>query len=337
MPGIAQAAYRGTQYTSYGQAKWSFRPIPGGTYLPGTVLQLCPTDTQVFPDEATAQAALTGTNLPLLCGVVDAAWPGFNGSIGSPSYTAPLNLAGEYGTNYVEAIVKGYVPGIFVDQSGTAAVTLTNGLSLVSSRVSVGYAQGQSIVNAPGGSSVIACAALPASGIGSSITAAALVQATATDTLTGTPAVGDTLSVTIQSPYIATAPGTVQTVTYTTPPLTSGQAATVTTAAAALVAYLNGIASFSQYFIATNSAGVVTITVNALATPFKVNTAGGVQSPTFASEGSSWSISISGMVANSLTFAVSSTGGTTSTASGANFAGGTGFKGLLPAWVCSTL
>jgi len=336
MPGIAQAAYRGTQYTSYGQAKWSFRPIPGGTYLPGTVLQLCPTDTQVFPDEATAQAALTGTNLPLLCGVVDAAWPGFNASIGSPSYTAPSNLAGEYGTNYVEAVVKGYVPGIFVDQSGTAAVTLTNGLSLVTSRVSVGYAQGQSIVNSPGGSSVIACAALPAAGIGSSVTAASLTQATAAFTI-ASPAVGDTITTTIQSPYIATAPGTVQTISYTTPPLTSGQATTATTAAAAVVAYLNGIASFTQYFIASQSAGQVIVTVNSLATPFKVNTAGGVQSPTFAAEGSSWSISISGMVANSLTFGASATGSSSISGISANFAGGQGFKGLLPAWVCSTL
>jgi len=337
MPSIAQAAYRGTQYSSYGQAKWSFRPVAGATYLPGQVLQLVAQDAQVYPDEATAQPSPAGTTLQKLCGVVSAEWPGFNGSIGAPSYSAPSLPASEYGTTYVEAIVKGYVPGIYVDQTGTGAVTLVDGLPLVSSRSTAGYAQGVATASAPGGAAVIALAALPAAGIGSSITAASLAQASATDTLTGTPAAGDTLSVTIQAPYSSGQPGVVQTITYTTPPLTSAQAAPVTTAAQALVAYLNGIPSFSTYFVASNAAGVVTVTVNALATPFRVNTAGGIGSPSFSVEGSSYSISLSGMVSNSLTFSVSSTGGTTSTASGANFSGGTGFKGMIPAWVCSSL
>lgn len=337
MPAIAQAAYRGTQYRSYGQAKWSFRPVANTSYPAGTILQLVAQDKQLFPDEATAQPCAAGQTSQLLCGVVDPAWPGFSGSI-SASTTSPNSIAAVYGTAYVEAIVKGFVPQILIDQSGTGAVTLTNGLPIVSSRNTAGYGQGIATATAVTGSAVIACAALPSSGIGSSITAAALAQASQTATV-ATPASGDTLNLTIQSPYTATSAGTAQTTTWSLT-LNATTAASATTAAAAMVAYLNAQASFSQYFIATNSAGVITVTVNALANLFSVDYSGGIGAPGYAGvEANQFSISLSGMVANSLTFActVTGSGGTTFTAGSTTFAGGTGFLGSLPAWVISEL
>jgi hypothetical protein len=75
----------------------------------------------------------------------------------------------------------------------------------------------------------------------------------------------------------------------------------------------------------------VTITVNTFSVTnpmlFKVNFGSG------NTETGLFNISLSGMVANSLTFAVAATGGSTATAGGAVFASGTGFKGYLPALV----
>lgn len=334
MPGLTQASDRGTQYKSYAREAWTFRPISGSTYAPGMILQLVSQDLQVYVDESTAQPTPTTASQQKLCGVVTEWWSGFGGNITPGQNAAPSNMGAVRGTLLVPAVTKGFHPAVLIDQSGTGAVTLTDGLQIVNSRATVGYGQGLGATTAAGMSGVIAVAALPASGIGSSITAAALAQASQTDTLTGTPAVGDTLSVTIQSPYVSTAAGTAQTITWTTPGLTAAQAVSVTTAAAALVAYLNSVSSFSTYFTASNVAGVVTITVNALGSLFGVNFGPGIDGQAMANY---FSISLSGMIANSLTFAVSSTGGTTSTAGGANLAGGTGFKGTIPAFVCSAL
>ena len=338
MPGTTAAAYRGANYGgSYGRSGWSFRPTAGTVYLSGSILQMVAQDSQVYPDESTAGLSGTAANQMKLCGVVSETWPGFNASIGTPTFTAPSNLVGEYGTTFVVAVVKGYHPGVLIDQSGSGAVTIVDGLAIIASRATAGYGQGGSASAPAGGSAVIANAALPAAGIGSSITAAALAQASQTDTITGTPAVGDTLSVTIQSSYIASAAGTAQTTTCTTPPLNAAQAVSVTTAAAALVAYLNAQTNFALYFTATNSSGVVTVTVNTLASLFTVNFSGGVGAPGYTSIASAFQIGISGMVANSLSFAVAATGGSVATPGGAVLAGGTGYKGPLPAWVCSTI
>jgi hypothetical protein len=170
---------------------------------------------------------------------------------------------------------------------------------------------------------------LPASGNYSSLTAAALAQAAATFTLTGTPAVGDTITVNFPAPFNTTAPGVAQTVAIVTGPLTAAQAVSVTTAAAAVVVALNANAAFSKYSTATSALGVVTMTNNALSTPFLVTYGSG------STVTNSFSIGISGLLgntANGFTYTVSATGGTIATLT-TNFVGGTGYKGAIPAYV----
>src|ERR1700676_1243121 len=319
----------GNQYRSYQRPERGYRAVAAVTYTPGSVLQLVSADLQVFPDAKSVALPGTGANPQKVAGVVSELWNGFNGNIPPTTYASAASFAGVFDLPYIRAVTEGFHPAVFLDQSGTGAVTLTDGLPLIPSRATAGYAQGAAATYAGGASGVVGSALLPASGIGSSLTAPALAQASQADTLTGTPAAGDTLSVTISAPYIRTAPGVAQTITWTTPPLTTAQAATVTTAALALLTYLNAQASFNQYFVATQAAGVVTITVNALSNPFAVNFGTGT---TVASE---FTIGISGMVANSLTFAVASTGGTVSTAGAANLAGGTGYKGTVPAIIAT--
>jgi hypothetical protein len=329
--GSAQIADGGVQYRSYQRSELGFRPVASTVYTPGMCVKLASMDLQVFTDAKAI--ALTGTtaNQQLIRGIVSETWNGFNATIGAANYTSGANLSALLmPLPLIDVVVAGFHPAVFVDQSGAGAVTLVNELPLIPSRATAGYSQGIAAASAPGGTGFVGNALLPASGIGSSITAAALAQASQTDTIAGVPLAGDTLTVTIQSPYVASAPGTAQTLAYTIT-LTSAQAASVTLAAAALVAFLNAQASFNQYFTATNLAGVVTVTVNGLATPFRVNFGTG------ANVASSFDISLSGMIANSLTFAVAATGGSTATAGGANFAGGTGFKGTIPAVIAAAV
>lgn len=323
MPYISQTTDLTTQYKSYPRAESDWRPGPSITFTPGLAVKLASQDVQIYPDAKTIVLTATGAGQESILGVVSDDWTGFTpgGSFASPA-TAPR------GTTGVRVVSAGYHPGVLVDQSGTGAVTITNGIPLVASRATAGYSQGVAAASAPGAYGCVGVASLPASGIGSSLTAAALAQASQTDTLTGTPAVGDTLSVTIESPYIGTAPGVAQTTTWTTPGLNTAQAVSVTTAAAALRDYLNGQASFSKYFTATASAGVLTVTVNSAAALFRINFGSGTTVT------AAFDIAISGMVANSLTFAVAATGGTIATAGGANLAGGTGYLGPVPALVC---
>jgi hypothetical protein len=312
----------------------TYRPYKtAASYVPGTVLQLVSLDNQLYPDWQTVQPLPAGTTLGKIAGVVSERFVGFAGSINTTS-PPPVGayqtttVAAPYlqrGTQFIEAVCKGFAR-VLVDQSGASAVTLTDGLPIVSSRNSAGYGQGLTLfLGSPG--YTIGLASLPASGIGSSITAAALAQATQTFTVT-TPASGDTLNAVIQSPYSATSPGVVQTITYSLT-LNATTAASVTTAAAAMVAYLNSQTSFSTYFTATNVAGVITVTVNANSVDFLVTYGSG---STLTGQ---WYVPISGMVANTLTTTASVTGagGTGFAAGGGTFSGGTGFKGLLPAWI----
>ncbi len=331
MPYLGQTTDLTSQYLSIRRVSDSFRAVAGQVFAPGSAVQIAPLDKQVYGDFATVElttVALTSSPQNSI-GLVSDAWPGFNGSIGTASYTSPSTAQAVRGTSGVDIVEAGFHPAALIDQSGTGAVSITNGSPLVASDATAGYMQGAA-AGAGSGYGIIANALLPSTGIGATLAAGALAQAAQTDTLTGTPAVGDTLSITVQAPYNTSSPGVVQKVTYTTPPLTSAQAASVTTAAAALVAYLNGQPGFSQYFTATNSSGVVTVTVNAAAAPFLVTFGPGIDGQGVAS---SFYISISGAVGNSLTFAVSSTGGTTSTAGGAAFTGGTGYKGTAPVMV----
>ena len=306
----------------------SYRPSPtAATYLPGTVLQLVPMDQQLYADHATVQPLPAGTTLTKIAGVVAGSWGGFDGSLDqAPAYVSVANPQGLVrGTTYIESIVKG-LGYVLVDQSGTAAVTIVDGLELVSSRVSAGYAQGVAVSTAVG-AALIGVASLPSTGIGSSLTAAALAQAAQVATV-ATPAAGDILNLTIQAPYSQGFPSVAQTYTWSLM-LNSTTAATATTAAAAMVAYLNATSNFSKYFLATNTAGAITVTVNANSAPFQVTFGSGTNLT------GAFYTSISGMVANSLTFAsnVTGAGGTTFVATGANFTGGTGYKGLIPAFI----
>lgn len=313
---------------SLGRLNESYRPLASTTYLPGSVLQLAPSDTQIYPDYKTVRLSVAQANTVvsqrLFCGVVAGAWPGFAGSIGAPSYTSPAS--GARGTQLIESVCKG-VAGILVDQSGSGAVTLVHGGALVTSVATAGYAQGgaDTVAVVP-----IAVAVLPASGIGSSITAAALAQAVAVFTV-ASPAAGDTVNTTIQAPYTETAPGVVQTATWSLT-LTSATAASATTAGNAIVAFLNAQPNFAQYFTATNTAGAVSVTVNALSTPFLITYGSGTTLT------NSFSLGLSGMIANTLTTvgSVTGSGGTTYSAGAATFNGGTpgtGYKGLVPAMI----
>jgi hypothetical protein len=154
------------------------------------------------------------------------------------------------------------------------------------------------------------------------------VQASATDTLTGTPAAGDVLSVTVQIPYNTANPGVAQTRTITTT-LTSGQAASVTTAAAALAAALNLDPVYALFYTASSAAGVVTHAVNALSAKFLVTFGSTLLGLT-----DQFAVSLSGSIGNSMSFAAATVSGATiSTASGAALTGGVGYLGTLPVWV----
>lgn len=311
-----------SQYLSFQVTEDDYRAVANTLYQPGMCVQFAAIDKQIYPDQKTVQPAGTGANQQLVIGLVSEAWPGFNGSIGAASFTSPTSTLTQRGTSGVTVKTGGYHPAALIDQSGTGGATITNQTPLVPSRATAGYMQG--VATAVGGLGTAAVALLPSSGIGSSISAGALTQASQTVTIAGVPAQGDVISVTLQMPYSTAQPGVAQTTTFTCPALTSGQAASVTTAAAAVVAYLNGQVAFSTFFTASNAAGVITIAVNALASPFLV---------TFGSGGTvtdSIIISLSGSVGNSITISCAAVGGSTATAGAGTLASGVGYKGVIP-------
>jgi hypothetical protein len=327
------------------RGRQGYRPSnAANTYVPGIVLGYVAVDSQILPDFQTVQPLAAGTTTPLVAGVVAPDWAGFdNAGTLNASYLSAASETNVAGTVFINAVIKG-IAYVWVDQSGSGAVTLTNGISLVSSRTTAGYAQGVAVATATAESAFIGAANLPASGIGSSLTAAALAQASGTVTLTGTPAAGDVINVVLGAPYTDLQPGTAQTATVSVT-LNATTAATVTTAATALAAALNASPYFSvqtlfgagnppPYFLATSSAGVVTITVNTQANPFLV-TGGTTNAAGTAAEQWRFFTFISGMVGNSITLSttVSAGAGTISTASGATLASGTGYKGKVPAFI----
>jgi hypothetical protein len=319
-----------------GRGRQNYRPSNAiNTYLPGIVVQLTAINSQILPDFQTVQPTPAAAGGTKLAGVVAPDWNGFDNNGLFTSVASQLNVRG---TNFIGTTVKG-IAYVWIDQSGGAAVTCVDGLPLSTSSVTAGYAQGSSLV-------LTACAALvgvanlPSSGIGSSLTAAALAQATVTYTV-ATPAAGDTISATIQAPYNDLQPGTVQTFTVSLT-LNATTAASATTAAAAFVAALQANPYFATstgfgtggYFTAANALGVVTITVNTAANQFLV-TGGSTSAAGTAIEQWRFYTAISGMVANTLTTtaAVSGGGGTTFVAGAGTFTGGTGFKGKIPLMV----
>lgn len=313
-----------SQYLSYQCTEDDFRAVAATTFSPGMAVQIAAIDKQLYPDNKTVQPTGTAANQQLIAGVVSEAWPGFNGSIGTASYTSPSSSTTVRGTAGVLVKTSGYHPSVLVDQSGTGGATISNGTPLIPSRATSGYSQGGT---AAAGLGTVGVAVLPSSGIGSSISAGALTQASQTVTIAGTPAAGDVISVTLQMPYSTAAPGVAQTTTFTCPALTSGQAASVTTAAAAVVAYLNSQTAFSTFFTASSNLAVVTITVNALASPFLVTFGSG------STVTGSITLSLSGAVGNSITISCAATGGSSATAGAGTLANGVGYKGTIPAIV----
>lgn len=315
---------------TYRRAVSTFRAVAALTFTPGLLVQVAAIDKQVYPDVATVQLPAITAGQTKLCGFVADTWPGFAGSIGAASYVSPTVSNTSRGTSGVDVVLRGFHPAIFIDQSGAGAATVTDGIPLIASRATAGYVQGVAVATGTM-DNLAATAALPSTGFGSSLTAASLAQATATQTLTGTPAAGDTISFTNTSQFTTANPGVGQTITFTSPPLTTAQAVSVTTAAAAFVAYLNAQPAYSQYMTATNSAGVITHTINALANPFLVTFGTGT---TLAGQAT---VAVSGMVVNNAAsggwaFTTTTTGGTVSTAT-TQWVGGTGYKGTIGAYV----
>jgi hypothetical protein len=342
MPYITQTRDLTLQYLGYDRDIDSFRSATNQTFTPGSLVQMAPRGTgttvanvEVYPDYATVQLpAITANNSYTLMGVVADTWPGFGGSVSPGVYLSSTNVPGVLtrGTHGVDIVLRGYHPSILLDQSGTAAVTLVNGCGIVASRATAGYGQGLGIATAAETMGVAAIAALPATGFGSSLTAAALAQATAVFTIAGTPTLGDVYIFTNTAPWTTAAPGVAQTISWTTPPLTAGQAATATTAALAALTYLNAQPSFSQYYTATQVAGVITWTVNTLANTFQVTAGSGT---TITDQ---YNLSVSGMIVNNATngFTISAAvgAGTVSTLTATTqWAGGTGYKGVVPGYV----
>jgi hypothetical protein len=330
MPYALQTRDLTGQYLGFDRDIDSFRPLGGQTFLPGMCVQLCPQGTMVYPDQVTVQLPPIAAIHGLVMGIVAETWPGFSGSIAPPVFLAPTQFGLGRGTVGVDVVLRGFMPAALVDNSGTGAVTLVNELPLTNSRATLGYNQGIATTAGLSNLAISGVAMLPTTGFGSSLTAAALAQATATFTLTGTPAAGDVITVLTPVSETTLAPG-VPAFTTTTLTLTTATAATVTTAAAALVLALNGNAAFFQYMTATNVAGVITMTVNGLSNPYIT---------TLANTGGTWAnsytLSASGMVVNNAasgwTFSTSAVGGTVSTLT-TNFAGGTGYKGTIPVYV----
>ena len=329
-----------------GVGKQSYRVSnAANAYIPNIACGLVAVDSQVLPDFQTVQPLAAGTTTPLFTGIVAPGWNGFdNTGTRNTAYTSATSTTNVRGTQYVPLVVKG-IAYVWIDGSGSGAVDITNGVQIVSSRSTAGYGQGVALATATPRSGLIGNANLPASGIGATLKAAALAQASTTFTLTGTPAAGDTITCTIQAPYTDLQPGTAQTFSVVTT-LNSTTAASVTTAATAVAAALNAnpyfavqsvhnVGSPPPYFTATSSAGVVTVTVNTLANPFLV-TGGTTNAAGTAVEQWRYYISISGATANTLTTVGTATGGTTNTVAGATFNSGTpgtGYKGICPVMV----
>lgn len=333
MPYIAQTRDLTNQYLSYGRNLSDYRPVAGTTYALGMNVNLVPQDQMTYPDAATVQPTPTAAaQQSLVVGVVCENWAGFNLTgippapptpQQPPSFTSPSSIRTVRGSQGVLLVVRGYCPAVLVD--ATTGSAIGNGTLLVPSATTAGYAQGAT--TAPIISmGLVGGAMLPSSGMGSAIAGGALVQASQTATI-ATPQAGDVISVTLQMPYSSANPGVPQTQTFSYTVKTTDTTATIT--GNSFVTFLNGTGAFAQYYIATNAAGVVTIAVNALATPF----------PIYVGFGNivtgQWNISLSGMIGNSITFAATKTGlGTTTIAAGgATLAGGAGFKGYIPAFI----
>lgn len=316
-----------------------FRPLPGGAYPVGTVLQYVAQDFQQYPDYRTVQPVPAVANQLLLAGVVSeemkssslSGGVNYGGFDGLGSVIAGASTA--RGSQLVPATVYGYHGSLLIDN--TAGNAISNGTPLSSSATTVGRAQGNT---APVATAVLGNAALPSAGVGATLGTGAVTQASQTITVGGAPATGDVYTITLQIPYSQATPGVVQTRAILVGPLTGAQSASVTAAAAAIVAAIQNDPVAKLYYTAANAAGVVTVSALAtalfpifFANAFNANVGLPMNVTPFA-------VSLSGSAGNGLTIAGAKTvnggGGTaTITAGAASLAGGVGFVGSAPAWI----
>lgn len=305
------------------RATQPFRPLYGSNLTPGTVVKSVAMDFQQWSDGATVGPTFANAADKTVQGVVSQDWKGYTGA-DPATYAANQGLSSR-GTQIVRVTAWGFHPAVLFD--ATAGTALTNGLPVVPSATTPGRAQG----GAGSFGSMVGNVMAPQAGLGSNIANGALVQASATVTLTGVPNVagGDSVLVTLQIPYLGSVfnpvlPGIPQTRLLTVV-LTAAQSASLTTAAAAVAAAINADSILSVYYTATAALGVITIAVNALSSPFLVTyLLGGV-----------YRFGLSGSAANGLTFTTSavSTGSLVSTASAGTLTGGAGFFGTLPVFI----
>ena len=307
------------------------RPVPGAVYPVGSVLQLVPQDAQSYIDCLTVRPVPHARKAHMLIGAVPAEFVGANygGFDGLGNTTAATS--GARGSQKVEAVIYGFAH-VLVDQSGANATTIINGLSLVSSEVTDGYAEGATDAEAVP-QAILGYASLglmPT--FGYSLTAAALAQATVTFTI-ATPAAGDTIGVTIQVPYVQDFPDVAQTRTVSVV-LTAATAATATTAALALLTAINADPVLGKMMLATQAAGVITCTILGTSL-FSVYPASQWVNNAVPFNVRPFFFTLTGMIANTITTVAVATGGggTTNVAGAATFTGGTGYKGFVPAFL----
>jgi hypothetical protein len=323
MSAIAQGEDLTKNSVSVKRSTSGFRPTPGGAFPIGTLVKLRAIDNQIFPDYKTIEPSAAAQRDKKIVGVVSEEWSGFDTAGGTTAGNANAR-----GTQSVSVTCRGFHSAVLIDNTDATAAAITDGVALSSSKAAVGKCQGD---NAPVVGTMLGWAALPAAGLGSSLGAGAVTQASQTATIAGVPTAGDTLSVTVQVPGIMAAPGVAQTRTISVV-LTAAQAASANTAAAALQAALAADPVFAVYYSATVLNAVVTVSANAAAL-FSVYHATPYTNTGLPIDPGGFRVNLSGTVGNSLTFACAAVGGSTNTAGGATLANGAGYKGICPAWI----
>lgn len=291
------------------------------TYALGQLVKFAALDSQVYSDGATVIPTLAADLEKMVVGVISEDWKGVDGQGGLASGGTLAR-----GTQSVKVTCYGYHPSVLIDNTNGSAVTTTNGVTLSSSQAAAGKVQGETS-KATTGACEVGYAMLPAAGIGSSLGAAtALVAASTTYTVTGTPTLNDVYSVTLQIPYAGgpsniVSNGVAQTRTLSVTINTAG-AVSVTTAALQILTAINADPILSVFYKATQSAGAITITV--VPAQFFVTTAN--------SAFQFFYITTAGTVGNSLTVSGAVVGTGTVTAP-TSFTSGAGYIGTVPAFI----
>lgn len=328
------------------------RPAPGSSYPVGTLVIIADMSKQRYKDLATVvPSAASVTSKPIMGVVAEQ----FRGSPIPPGVSPNFGVnqggfdgagliiepaAGALGTDKIDVTYMGMHGLVQVDQTSGAAA-ITNGVSLVPSANAAGKAMG---LAAPVLGSFLGSAVLNAAAPFNTLGTGAVTQASQTITITGTPVVNEVYTIQFQVPFVEVSGGSgaygiaqYGTLTLT---LTAAQAVSATTAAAAVVAALTANLYLSNWYSATNSSGVITVTV--VSNPFLVTIAG----PDGVNYGARFYLTTNGTVGNSLTLGTMTVSSTSIlTASGSNsaftgypttspvFSSGAGYVGTVPALI----